>query len=511
MGRAPFRVIKRQFGFVKVRDRGLADKTSQLTALFASLKIWISPGPVDASSPTVGLPPRQVECDSRYAMAHIISSLAWSAVIRILGVGTAFLVNVVLTRLLSVEDVGQYMLAFSTVMFASIVMRLGIKQATMKLASDARNQGDQRVLRQTLLGVMRFGVITTGIVAVVLISGIADWVFVDVFDAPELADFSAWIVAWAAMISLAAPIGESLRALHRPGWGVALDMSAQSSFVFLVLWGAAFYYHNVSLQLVIKIWFFIALMVNLGGCVRLARLIGFAGASFAEWISVASVFHFAWPILILNLSIFLMANAALWVVSYFVGHDGAALYGIALKLYNLIALPLLIINLALEPHIADYIHAGSKTRLEALLRLSASLAFSLTALISIVLIFAGKWILELAFGQSYIAAYPILVILIMGNVFNVLTGSCSSVLLLGGRRIWLSAVNAVAACAGIILALLLVPRWGGVGAALSTATVVVGANAVMWWIVKKEFGVSSAASLVPWNHYTFLKRGEVAR
>ena len=37
----PFRVIKRQFGFVEVRYRGLAKNTAQLTTLFALSNLWM--------------------------------------------------------------------------------------------------------------------------------------------------------------------------------------------------------------------------------------------------------------------------------------------------------------------------------------------------------------------------------------------------------------------------------------------------------------------------------------
>ncbi len=38
----PFRVVKRQFGFVKVRYRGLKRNTLQLTTLFALSNLWIA-------------------------------------------------------------------------------------------------------------------------------------------------------------------------------------------------------------------------------------------------------------------------------------------------------------------------------------------------------------------------------------------------------------------------------------------------------------------------------------
>ena len=40
----PFRVIKRQFGYVKVRYRGLKKNTAQLTTLFALSNLWMARG-----------------------------------------------------------------------------------------------------------------------------------------------------------------------------------------------------------------------------------------------------------------------------------------------------------------------------------------------------------------------------------------------------------------------------------------------------------------------------------
>ena len=40
----PFRVIKRQFGFVKVRYRGLKKNTAQLVTLFALSNLWMVRG-----------------------------------------------------------------------------------------------------------------------------------------------------------------------------------------------------------------------------------------------------------------------------------------------------------------------------------------------------------------------------------------------------------------------------------------------------------------------------------
>jgi IS5 family transposase len=44
----PFRVIKRQFGHVKVRYRGLKKNTAQLKTLFALSNLWMARGKLAA-------------------------------------------------------------------------------------------------------------------------------------------------------------------------------------------------------------------------------------------------------------------------------------------------------------------------------------------------------------------------------------------------------------------------------------------------------------------------------
>ncbi len=41
-GEHPFRVIKRQFGYVKARFRGLAKNTAQLVTMFALSNLWMA-------------------------------------------------------------------------------------------------------------------------------------------------------------------------------------------------------------------------------------------------------------------------------------------------------------------------------------------------------------------------------------------------------------------------------------------------------------------------------------
>jgi IS5 family transposase len=51
----PFRVIKRQFGYTRVRYRGLKKNTAQLATLFALSNLWMVRGKLMAARPCVRL------------------------------------------------------------------------------------------------------------------------------------------------------------------------------------------------------------------------------------------------------------------------------------------------------------------------------------------------------------------------------------------------------------------------------------------------------------------------
>lgn len=58
----PVRVIKRQFGHVKVRNRGLKKNTAQLHTLFALSNLWIGAAQIDGGAGMSALAVRQTVC-----------------------------------------------------------------------------------------------------------------------------------------------------------------------------------------------------------------------------------------------------------------------------------------------------------------------------------------------------------------------------------------------------------------------------------------------------------------
>lgn len=425
---------------------------------------------------------------------YVIKSVAGTTVFRALGIFSSFLINVVLARMLEPDILGQYFLAFSMAMFLSIIMRFGLKQTALKLVTKARLTGNPACITDTIRKILITVSISIVAVAVALLAGVGKWLGMEIFHSEEIARNLLIITLWASVLSLAPTIGECLRGLRMPEWGAALDNSVSN---FLIL--AVFFVLFILGQ---SIAFQSALLIS-AGAVCLVAIVSFRklvthGLIFRSGLPCTTfreIYSNAYAVLLVHLSTFIMANASMWVVGYYLSHEDVAVYGVVLRLYNLIAVPLVVINLAIEPSIAEYLHENRKKHMDALLRLSATAALAATAVISAIIFIWGDWLLQILFGQGFTRGYTALIILVIGNLVNVCTGSCTSMMLLGGHQKILTLIGIIFGVASVALSIMLVSPYGMEGVAVAVSISISLYNIVTWQLVRNRMKYNTGATL----------------
>jgi O-antigen/teichoic acid export membrane protein len=159
----------------------------------------------------------------------------------------------------------------------------------------------------------------------------------------------------------------------------------------------------------------------------------------------------------------------------------------------MVSLSLAVVNLVIGPHITQLHHSGDKARLQMLSRKSARLALLVALPIALPLIFWGAPILRFAFGMEYVelTTFP-LAIMAVGQIINVAFGSVGMFLTMSGfeRDTLLGQVAAL--FVNVIAAVLLVPVFGAVGAALATAIGILVWNLVLFFLVMKRLNIRPA-------------------
>jgi len=94
------------------------------------------------------------------------------------------------------------------------------------------------------------------------------------------------------------------------------------------------------------------------------------------------------------------------------------------------------------------------------------------------------------FGNAYSAGATALVILAAGQLFNAATGPLGQVINMSGHPYITLANNAVVAALNVVGCLILIPRYGIVGAAASTTAAVTIVNVVKLFEVQWMFGIN---------------------
>ena len=181
-----------------------------------------------------------------------------------------------------------------------------------------------------------------------------------------------------------------------------------------------------------------------------------------EWLTFAS-FNFLTTIIDTVLdSIDTILLAAFGVTEVAIGQ-----YGAAIRLGNFIAMPLLSINNVFAPTIAELHSKGELQKLESMFKLMTrwSVMFSLPIFLMMVLF--APYLLALP-GPGFVAAWPLLVAFSVGSMINAGTGAVGYMLLMTGYQ-RLSFLNSlVAVVVNIVFGILLTPRYGAMGTAIST-------------------------------------------
>lgn len=111
----------------------------------------------------------------------------------------------------------------------------------------------------------------------------------------------------------------------------------------------------------------------------------------------------------------------------------------------------------------------------------------IACIVLVVLLVGGDRLLG-AFGSGFLAARPVLGLLILGQVVNAFCGPTGVLLSMTGRQRLASRALWLGAIVNVILNVLLIPRYGVTGAALATVISTTTWNAALVYLVRRELG-----------------------
>jgi O-antigen/teichoic acid export membrane protein len=183
------------------------------------------------------------------------------------------------------------------------------------------------------------------------------------------------------------------------------------------------------------------------------------------------------PMLLMSSMNVVLNQASVIILGFYRSPEEIAIFSAASRIVILATFILMAINSIAAPMISELFHSNKKDELQSLLAFSAKGIAVFTALTTLFLFFVGRFILGL-FGQEFVAGYPILIMLLVGQTIKSLMGPASFLLNLTGYQNLTAKVMTLAVLISVVLNFLLIPRWGVMGAAIAS-----GATMALWNVV----------------------------
>jgi len=422
----------------------------------------------------------------------VLAGSGFTLLMRLLAALSGLFLTVMLTRLLSQAEIGQYFILLSAVSIASVTIGCGLNFSVVRFVAEAQALQQPALTKGVMAAALMMLAGSGMLLGMVLLSSWGEAALQRYLLQPVGWPLAAVLLIWTVALALQTLFAEMFR-------GMQMILLA-ALFGGVLASGLTLGLLAVRLLFAPPTLIFVLAMVRLGALISVTLAAGLMwhvtrrlpGAPVLPWRRLAQT---SLPLWITNLMLVVLMQADLWILHSQGNSAQVALYGAASRLIQFLTLPLLVLNAALMPLIATRHTLGEQVRLQTLLRSAAALASTPALLAILAFLLVGAPLLHLFYGAGYEAAKPLLLILSLGQLSNVLCGSAGYTLMMTGRQQDMMWFTAAAGVLMIGLGLLLVKPYGAIGVACAAAFSLGMQSLVMWWRVKAALGIWTHAPL----------------
>lgn len=403
-----------------------------------------------------------------------------------------FAINVLIVRLLVPDAVGGYFLVVSLGTVAVSISQVGLQAGIVGLVAKATALGQPDYAARLVAGTVRllagWGVLVAGLFALA-----GPWFVESLFAAPAAAGgmriAALWILTW----SLGSVIAEAFRGYHQYAsaaifGGMLSNGIVLASCAVLALANGSPTLNDVFNIMACAALFNLALAWRRIAARHGVHVLASSGQS-------RELLRVGMPLMVTSVALVFISQADLWVVGMFGTEKELALYGSAMRMGQLVYIPLLICNAFLLPFIAELFAQNRTADLERIARGMASLALIPAMLAFCLFLFSGDRILNLVYGSFYESAALPLVLLTAGQLVNIWCGSAIVTLMMTGHEREVMFITLGFGCLLLIGAAVLMPVAGVSGVAAAAGMVAAASGIFSLHRVKRLTGIRTSGSL----------------
>jgi O-antigen/teichoic acid export membrane protein len=392
---------------------------------------------------------------------------------KITGTGIKYLTQVIIARFLGTELFGLYALGIVLCQVGETLARMGLQSGTVRYTSIHNSTRDLPRLKgvlQQATGIPLFGGSILGIAFFLSSKFIAEGIFAEPSLTPVL-----------RVIAIAIPLGASMNVTAFASTGF------QTTKYMIYVTGLL---HPISNLLLVVL--LCALGLGLYGAVAAWVAAAFIGLSVSiyfirkifpadSWKGIKSIveagklLRFSLPLAFGGFLGFILLWMSTLMLGYYRSAYEVGIFRAASQTALLLIIILNSLNSIFSPMIADLFHKEDQNKMERIFKLTTRWSFSSTLPLFIIIWAGGQHILHI-FGQEFVSGWLPLVILAGGQLVNAGTGGIAYMLIMSGHQYHKLFGDVLLVILNFLLNIVLVPRWGLLGAAVATSISMASVN-----------------------------------
>jgi len=169
--------------------------------------------------------------------------------------------------------------------------------------------------------------------------------------------------------------------------------------------------------------------------------------------------------------------------------EEVGVYNASSRLSEFVSFSLFVINIGLAPMISKLYASKQISSLQKLVTKTSRITLLIALPIILILLFGGRYILSL-FGPDFILGYNCLIILAGAQLVSILAGSSGYLLTMTGNENSATGAMIISLLINVLLNILLIPKFGIIGAAYSTAVSTIAWNICMAVMARIKTGIN---------------------
>lgn len=414
----------------------------------------------------------------------LVKGSGQSFVIKILSLVIGFALQVLLARVLKVEEFGMYMYVLAWVNILTLVGKFGLDQAAKKFLPVYQANNDQNKLAGFILYSFKkvlYISLMLGFVIILITYLLKDKIGVDLFIV---------FVAGAALLLINSQlqlIGSFLEALKKiiPG-------QLPRNIIRPVLLGLGV----VVLIFINKPNATAAMIVNIIATALALAVIVFYLLKYinlqtnhhpidSDWLNTA------FPLLLTSGVHLMLTQTDIILLGYLRNTDLAGIYSSVSRISQLVLFGLTAVNIITAPLISELYVEKNFKKLQEMVSFSALLTLVLTMPVIVIIALITPFILNI-FGPEFVTGSTALRIILLGQVINALSGSISFIMTMTKFHKQSLYILTLAAIINLVLNVFLIPLFGLEGAAATTAITTVFWNVTMYFYIRNNLDIDSS-------------------